>query len=675
MANETAKKTLKTRIKLKRDTSAKWESANPILLNGEKIIVDTANGETREKIGDGVKTYSQLPFTDEKIRGMITGKADSIELERIKYYGDKDIIPSPESYFVVNTDGDTITGLTEEGKTQTELVVPYEINGKKIVSIEGSAGVPVFVRTEKVILPKSIRSVGQFAFLLCTTLTSINLENVHYIGQFAFQDCTSLTSIDISNVGYFDQKAFDGCTSLVSVGKTAIYVGIGTFSRCTSLTSVNISNHVTTISNGAFSGCTSLKSIDIPNSVTSIENSAFYGCTSLTSVEIPNSVTVIEEGAFSGCTSLTSVEIPSSVKSIVSENEFTKGSFSGCTSLTIYCEQGSYAETYAKENSIPVVYTDISDILTKGEFERIKYYGDKDVIPSPESYFVVNTDGDTITGLTDIGKSAVTGGVTELVFPYEINGKKITKLYNPRGENGSILEGVESKITNIVLPNSITDIGGCVFYECSALKSISFSNKIEQIEEEAFYGCTSLTSIDIPNSVRSICADAFENCTSLTSINLPNEVFINSHAFYGCPNATIYCGQGSYAEFYAKQENIPVTYTSGYTFATGSAKTIEVPVAGWTTETDNKDKTYFMNIINKAGLTADGYVLCDVVLENEDAPEPYIMTDIANVQAQKEAYMCVDRIFVGDGSISLYCFDEKPSVSFTIRILIMDNLY
>lgn len=69
MANETAKKTLKTRIKLKRDTSANWEKVNPVLLNGETIIVDTANNETRTKTGDGTKTYTQLPFDDEGTKG------------------------------------------------------------------------------------------------------------------------------------------------------------------------------------------------------------------------------------------------------------------------------------------------------------------------------------------------------------------------------------------------------------------------------------------------------------------------------------------------------------------------------------------------------------------------------------------------------------------------------
>ena len=65
-------KTLKARLKLKRDTSANWTSKNPVLLNGEMILVDTADGELRTKVGDGVKTYTQLPFCDEYLRSLIS---------------------------------------------------------------------------------------------------------------------------------------------------------------------------------------------------------------------------------------------------------------------------------------------------------------------------------------------------------------------------------------------------------------------------------------------------------------------------------------------------------------------------------------------------------------------------------------------------------------------------
>ena len=73
-----ANKTLNTRIQVKRDTASNWETNNPVLLNGEEIIVDTSAGEVRKKIGDGKKTYTQLPFTDENLRSLISGKVDKV---------------------------------------------------------------------------------------------------------------------------------------------------------------------------------------------------------------------------------------------------------------------------------------------------------------------------------------------------------------------------------------------------------------------------------------------------------------------------------------------------------------------------------------------------------------------------------------------------------------------
>ena len=63
------------RIRQKRDTSANWTAKDPILLDGEIIIVDTASGSVRKKVGDGTKKYSQLPFDDEE---MLTALAESV---------------------------------------------------------------------------------------------------------------------------------------------------------------------------------------------------------------------------------------------------------------------------------------------------------------------------------------------------------------------------------------------------------------------------------------------------------------------------------------------------------------------------------------------------------------------------------------------------------------------
>lgn len=69
---------INARVRHKRDTSSNWTTSNPVLLDGELIIVDTDSGEVRFKIGDGVKTYTQLPFQDEVVREIISNHTTDI---------------------------------------------------------------------------------------------------------------------------------------------------------------------------------------------------------------------------------------------------------------------------------------------------------------------------------------------------------------------------------------------------------------------------------------------------------------------------------------------------------------------------------------------------------------------------------------------------------------------
>lgn len=66
--------TLNTRVQSKRDTSANWTQNNPVLLNGEVIVVDTNSGDVRFKVGNGTSTYTQLPFQDEAIYSELNTK-------------------------------------------------------------------------------------------------------------------------------------------------------------------------------------------------------------------------------------------------------------------------------------------------------------------------------------------------------------------------------------------------------------------------------------------------------------------------------------------------------------------------------------------------------------------------------------------------------------------------
>ena len=64
---------------------------------------------------------------------------------------------------------------------------------------------------------------------------------------------------------------------------------------------------------------------------------------------------------------------------------------------------------------------------------------------------------------------------------------------------------------------------------------ITFDTDLSEIPEKMFYNCTALSSVTLPKSIRTIGRYAFQGCTKLSSVTMQDGVTkINGYAFKGC---------------------------------------------------------------------------------------------------------------------------------------------
>ena len=339
--------------------------------------------------------------------------------------------------------------------------------------------------------------------VLTPTFTVDTTGTLSYRGATAYAAGLSY-AVTGGNIYYDTTGTITDCDSDVTSADIPASIGniqikaIGDYAfSYTKLEDISLPEGITTIGRHAFVA-TNLVEIDIPNGVTQIGANAFDCCTKLSNVTIPDSVTTIGDAAFASCSSLTAVTIPAGVTTLGGARIFFANS--KLTELTVDPDNTAF-------KSVDNV------VFTKDGKELVYCIESK------------------------AGEYEIPEGVTTIRY---------CAFYN-------------SDLSNIIIPDTVTNIESRAFYNCMDLTDINLPTGISSIGENTFSYCNKLTKIAIPAGVTTIGEYAFRACRGINSISLPESITtIGANAFYSCSGLT-----GVYYTGTEKQWNDIVINSSG----------------------------------------------------------------------------------------------------------------
>ena len=352
---------------------------------------------------------------------------------------------------------------------------------RRIVIQEGieNIGGAAFYRcgnVQTVTIPSSVTTIGSSAFAACSSLMTVTIpEGVTRVPASAFNGCSNLTRVSLPNsLESIGTSAFLGCRNLKTINFPAKLQNIedSAFYECTVLPDPILPNTLSNIGSYAFRGCMNFRNITIPESVTTINKGVFYGCHNLVSVQLPGSLLGIDDNAFNRCISLTGIAIPGQTVRI-GANAF---SYSGLNAAHFMGD----APTIAADAFTHVV----ADI----------YYPDEYSNSYTDNY--CNNYGGALTWKR---------GVIPNVRPFEWTLKDdvltIHGTYMPEwrydGDSALRPEWYQSasRIQHIVLDFGIKEINTPAFADLSNLTDITIPNTVTEIKGGAFHSCNNLKDV------------------------------------------------------------------------------------------------------------------------------------------------------------------------------------
>ena len=366
----------------------------------------------------------------------------------------------------------------------------------------------------------------------------------------------------------FVDKQCTMCDSLLeSVGLTFELLSDGTYAvtgmgECQDtrlvIPSIHNGQKVTKINRSAFSNNNVIVEVVIPNTITTIEDWAFDGCNNLKSLYIPCSVTTVGKTIVSNNYSkqtsiLAEVETQPAgwnssfdsyyyattywgcaEKFLISVNEYQYVVYNEIASLvdctdtnSVEINVPSFIDVNGKEYAVKsigkkafykcseVVKINISEgVEAIGDYAFIRYQNQTVVLPGSVNYISSSAFSRYNSDVLDVYYT----GTLENWFNIQFPEQNANPFYmNTSGKLYLLNElGDYEFLTDIVVPESITEIGANQFTDYSFITSVLLHDGVVSVGESAFVNNYDMLVIYIPKSVKTMGAHIFSNCNKLT---------------------------------------------------------------------------------------------------------------------------------------------------------------
>ena len=411
---------------------------------------------------------------------------------------------------------------------------------------------------EKVTMQYGVEIIGNNVFTGCTSLREVIMpDSVISLGEEVFRNCSNLTTVQLSNnIEILEPLTFRGCTKLstINIPQNLKSILNDVFNDCTSLDNIKIPAGVTNIDSTSFINCTSLYNltIDSANQYYEIVDGIIYkkDMSSLIilatmsgeeTVSIKEGIKVLGDGALSICTNMKTINLPSSLETI-SGNTFTGVSLLETINVSTgnqhFKAENGYLYSKDRKEIIYVVPTKTS-ISINSDVETIKTGSimNKNITELTIPNNVINMEIYIFSNVTSLRSIKIGSGVANLSpsfkgwggMPSDVNITIDSSNLNYKTEDNLILTKDGKKVLTYISNNvqSQTIPEGVEILEYNSFEDfqaseIILSNTLKEIGNNCFNLCPNLTEILIPNSVETIASNAFINCANLESIKIDN---------------------------------------------------------------------------------------------------------------------------------------------------------